>query len=230
MCAIGAQNYINRVFQIFYIIKACALGYDSMLLTQQQFYTFEEYLKLEDAANSKSEYVYGQIIPIPGVSTNHNDVALNFGTELNFAFKRQDYRVYINEVKLWIPKMLINTYPDVMVIAGEPEYYNQRTDIVTNPQIIIGVLSKSIQAYDKEGKFEAYRTIKTFQEYLLIDPTRIHIKHYHKTGKKNWSFREYDEEDKSITLNSVTFQIAIPDLYNKVQLDNTAITSDESEV
>ncbi|MBW4603114.1 MAG: Uma2 family endonuclease [Calothrix sp. FI2-JRJ7] len=199
-----------------------------MLISQQQFYTFEEYLKLEDAADSKSEYIYGQIIPIAGVSTNHNDIALNFGAELNFAFKRQDYRVYINEVKLWIPKMLINTYPDVMVIAGEPEYYNQRTDIITNPQIIIEVLSKSTQAYDKEGKFEAYRTIKTFQEYLLIDPTRIHIEHYHKTGKKNWSFREYDKEDKSITLNSVTFEIAIPDLYNKVQLDNIAITPDES--
>lgn len=105
----------------------------------------------------------------------------------------------------------------------------QRTDIVTNPQIIIEVLSKSTQAYDKEGKFEAYRTIKTFQEYLLIDPTHIHVEHYHKTGKQNCSFREYDEEDKSITLNSVIFQIEIPDLYNKVKLDNVATTSDESE-
>ncbi|WP_233787616.1 Uma2 family endonuclease [Dulcicalothrix desertica] len=85
------------------------------------------------------------------MSTNHNDVALNFGAELNFAFKRQDYRVYTNEVKLWIPKMLINTYPDVMVIPGEPEYYNQRTDIVTNPQIIIEVLSKSTQVYRQRG-------------------------------------------------------------------------------
>lgn len=192
-----------------------------MRITQKQFYTFEEYLKLEDAANSKSEYVYGQIIPIAGVSTNHNNITLNFGAELNFAFKRQDYRVYISNVKLWIPKMLINTYPDVMVIAGEPEYYNQRTDIVTNPQIIIEVLSKSTQASNKEGKFEAYRTLKTFQEYLLIDPTCIHVEHYHKTGKKNWSFREYDKDDEKITLNSLNFQIATPDLYNKVKLDST---------
>lgn len=230
MCAIGAQNYINRVFQIFYIIKACALGYNSMLVTQQQFYTFEEYLKLEDAADSKSEYVYGQIISIPGVSTNHNDVALNFGAELNFVLKRQDYRVYVNDIKLWIPKMLINTYPDVMVIAGEPEYYNQRTDIVTNPQIIIEVLSKSTQASNKDSKLEAYRTIKTFQEYLLIDPARIRVEHYHKTGKKNWSFREYNQKDESIALNSVTFQIAMLDLYNQVQLNNTVVTSNESKV
>jgi Uma2 family endonuclease len=229
LCAIGAQNYIDRVFQIFYIIKACVLGYNMMLITQQQSYTFEEYLKLEDAADSKSEYIYGEIIPIPDVSTNHNEVALNFGAELNFAFKRQDYRVYISDVKLWIPKMLINTYPDVMVIAGEPEYYNQRTDIVTNPQIIIEVLSKSTQVYDKEGKLEAYRTIKTFEEYLLIDPTRIHVEHYHKTGKKNWFFREYDEDDENITLNSVTFQIAMQDLYNQVKFKQNVITNDNRE-
>jgi Uma2 family endonuclease len=192
-----------------------------MLVTQQRFYTFEEYLKLEDGADGKSEYVYGQIVPIASVSTNHNGVALNFGAELNFAFKRQDYRVYTNDVKLWIPQMLINVYPDVMVIAGEPEYYNQRTDIVTNPQIIIEVLSKSTQSYDKEGKFEAYRTIETFQEYLLIDPSRVRVEQFHKTGRKNWSFREYDEEDETVNLNSVAFQITMQDLYNKVKFDKT---------
>ena len=192
-----------------------------MLVAQQRFYTFEEYLKLEDGADGKSEYVYGQIIPIASVSTNHNGVALNFGAELNFAFKRQDYRVYTNDLKLWIPQMLINVYPDVMVIAGEPEYYNQRTDIVTNPQIIIEVREQSTQSYDKEGKFEAYRTIKTFQEYLLVDPSRVHVEQFHKTGRKNWSFREYDEEDETVNLNSVAFQITMQDLYNEVKFHKT---------
>ncbi|BAZ10178.1 hypothetical protein NIES4071_19920 [Calothrix sp. NIES-4071] len=200
-----------------------------MLITQKRFYTFEEYLELEDAADSKSQYVDGQIIPMAGGSTNHNQIAVNFGAEFNFAFKKQDYRVYINDVKLWIPKMRINTYPDVMVIAGEPEYYNQRTDIITNAQIILEVLSKSTQAYDKEVKFEAYRTIKTFQEYLLIDPTRIYVEHYHKTGRKNWSFREYDQEDETVTLNSVVFQIAMQDLYNKVKLKKDDITLNNSK-
>ncbi|MBC6435642.1 Uma2 family endonuclease, partial [Nostoc sp. HG1] len=76
----------------------------------------------------------------------------------------------------------------------EPEFFNNRTDIIINPQIIVEVLSKSTKGYDREDKFQAYGTILTFQEYLLIDQTRIHVDQFSKTGKKQWTLREYDEE------------------------------------
>ncbi len=69
-----------------------------------------------------------------------------------------------------------------MIVAGEHEYFNHRTDIILNPQVIVEVLSKSTKGYDREDKFEAYRTIETFREYLLIDQTRIHVEQYSKTG------------------------------------------------
>jgi Uma2 family endonuclease len=197
-----------------------------MQVTETRYYTPEEYLALEEAADCKSEYIDGQIIPMAGGTTNHNQIALNFSTELNFAFKRQNYRVYMGDVRLWIPQKRIYTYPDVMVLAGEPEYFNNRTDIITNPQVIIEVLSKSTKGYDREDKFEAYRTIDTFQEYLLIDQTRIHVEQYSKTGKKQWSFCEYDEEDGAISLTTVSFEIALQDLYNKVKFDVVELESD----
>lgn len=145
-----------------------------MQVTERRYYTPEEYLELEEAAVYKSEYIDGQIVPMAGGSTNHNQIALNLSTELNFAFKRQDYRVYMENVCLWIPSKRIYTYRDVMVIAGEPEYFNNRTDTIINPHVIVEVLS-STKGYDRETKFEDYRTIATFQEYLLIDQTRIHV-------------------------------------------------------
>ena len=196
-----------------------------MQVTQQRYYTPEEYLELESAADYKSEYIDGKIIPMAGGSTNHNQIALNFSTELNFAFKRQNYRVYLGDVRLWIPNKRIYTYPDVMVVAGEPEHFNNRTDTITNPQVIIEVLSKSTAGYDREDKFKAYRTIATFEEYLLIDQTRIHVDQYSQTGKKRWELREYDEEDVAIALNSLPFEISVQDLYNKVKFEQ----SDESE-
>ncbi len=90
--------------------------------------------------------------------------------------------VFMGDVRLWIPKRRIYTYPDVMIVAGEHEYFNNRTDIILNPQVIVEVLSKSTKGYDREDKFEAYRTIETFREYLLIDQTRIHVEQYSKTG------------------------------------------------
>ncbi|MGC1396173.1 MAG: Uma2 family endonuclease [Coleofasciculaceae cyanobacterium] len=185
--------------------------------TQQKYYSPEEYLALEEVAEYKNEYIDGEIFPMAGGTTNHNQVAGNFSAELIFAFKKLDYRVFINDVRLWIPERRIYTYPDVMVIEGEPEYVGNRTDMITNPKIIVEVLSKSTQGYDRADKFEAYRTIPSFEEYLLFDPTKIHVEQYSKTANKRWSFREYDTEDEAVTLNSVQVEIAIVDIYNKVK-------------
>ncbi|MBD2777106.1 Uma2 family endonuclease [Iningainema tapete] len=190
-----------------------------MVTTQQRYYTPEEYLELEETADYKSEYIDGQIIPMAGGTTNHNKIALNLSTGLNSTFRQQDYEVFMTDVRLWMPKKRIYTYPDVMVVAGEAEYLNNRTDIIVNPQVIVEVLSKSTQGYDREDKFEAYRTIDTFQEYLLIDQTRIRVEQYSKKGKKQWSLYEYDEEDQAITLTSVPFEISLQDLYNKVKFE-----------
>ncbi|MES1021730.1 Uma2 family endonuclease [Gloeocapsa sp. BRSZ] len=187
--------------------------------TAQRYYTPEEYLKLEEAAEYKSEYLDGQIVPMAGGSANHNRIAGNLYAALNFAFRQQNYEVFITDVRLWIPDKRFYTYPDVMVTAGEPEYYNNRTDTITNPQVIIEVLSDSTQGYDREEKFRAYRTIASFQEYLLIDQNSIHIDRFSQTGKKRWELREYDQEDEAIALTTVPFEISLLDLYNKVKFE-----------
>ena len=188
-----------------------------MQLIAKQYYTPEEYLELEATADYKSEYIDGQIIAMAGASINHNRISLNLSSGLNFAFRNQNYEVFMGDMRLWIPQKLIYTYPDVMIIADEPEFFNNRTDTITNPQVIIEVLSNSTKGYDREDKFAAYRTIPTFQEYMLIDQNRIHVEQFSKTGKKRWNLREYDEEDENISLETVSFEISLQDLYNKVK-------------
>lgn len=190
-----------------------------MQVTDKRYYSPQEYLALEEAADYKSEYIDGEIVPMAGGSTNHNQIAGNFYAELSFAFKKLDYRVFMSDVRLWLPQQHIYTYPDVMVVVGEPEYYNNRTDTLTNPSVIIEVLSPSTKGYDRSKKFEAYRTIPKFQEYLLIDQTRIYIEHFSKTDKKRWSFCEYDQSDDAIALSSLSFEVSLADIYNKVNLE-----------
>jgi Uma2 family endonuclease len=197
-----------------------------MQATEQRYYTPEEYLELETAADYKSEYIDGQIIPMAGGSTNHNQISVNLTSELNFAFKRQAFRVFMSDVRLWIPERHIYTYPDVMVVEGEPEYFQNRTDTILNPVLIVEVLSKGTKGYDRESKFDSYRTIPSFQEYLLIDQTRIHVERFSKTGTKQWSFYEYDESDEAIAFTKVPFQISLADLYNKVRLGAEAMEGD----
>lgn len=181
-------------------------------------YSIEDYLLLEEQAESKSEYLDGQIIPMTGGTTNHNQIAGNIYSELNFACKKLDYRVYMGDVRLWIPEKRIFSYPDVMLIQGNPIYFENRRDTILNPTLIIEVLSPATQNYDREGKFAAYRTIPTFQEYVLVSQTEIYGEKFVKTGDKKWSFEEYYQEDRQVILGSVKIPLIFTDIYNKVDI------------
>lgn len=184
--------------------------------TLKAYYTPEEYLQLEEKADSKNEYRDGEIIPMTGGTTNHNKLALNLATRLNIALNDLNYEVYIGDVKLWIPRYREFTYPDVMVIEGQPVYYGTNTTTVTNPRLIAEVLSKSTKDYDCSDKFLYYRSIPEFQEYILIDQTRYYVMQYVKTEENQWIMTEYEAEDDNLTLASINVELSLSQLYKKV--------------
>lgn len=187
--------------------------------TQRRVYSPEEYLALEEAAAEKSEFRDGERVPMTGGSTTHNELAGNVYALLKVALRKQPYKVFIGDVRLWIPERRIYTYPDVMVIADGVEYYEGRQDTVLNPRVIVEVLSSSMGSYDREGKFAAYRTLPSFEEYLLLDQTRVHVEHYAKTGRKRWAFAEYDEEDGAVKFETIPFEVSLAALYKRVEIE-----------
>ncbi|MEH1961438.1 MAG: Uma2 family endonuclease [Nostoc sp.] len=190
-----------------------------MQLQEKRHYSPTEYLELEVISEYRHEYIDGQIIPMTGGTPNHNQIALNLSATLNFSLKRQSYRVFVANQRLWIPKKRIHTYPDVMVVAGSLEFSEGRTDTITNPLVICEVLSKSTRSYDRDEKFAAYRTIPSFQEYVLIDQYKNHVEQYSKTDENKWIFSEYEEEKNILILSSIQFQISLSDIYDKVDFE-----------
>lgn len=188
--------------------------------TEKRYYTPEEYLALEETAEYKSEYHDGEIVPMTGGSTNHNRIARNMLIALSLQLRGQDYEVFIGDVRLWIPKFKRFTYPDVMVIAGQAEYYNNRKDTITNAQVVIEVLSKSTKGYDRGDKFQFYRTIPSFKEYILLDQSQIFIEQYTKQENKRWSYSVYDQEDAALTFSSFQVEVPLEDIYDKVDFAN----------
>ncbi|MGF1460098.1 MAG: Uma2 family endonuclease [Leptolyngbyaceae cyanobacterium] len=186
-------------------------------LTQR--HTPAAYLEFETQADTRHEYINGEIVPVTGGTPNHNQILLNLASALNFALRRQPYRVFAADQRLWIPEPQIYTYPDVMVIAGELAYQPGRRDTVMNPSAIIEVLSKSTKEYDRGDKFAAYRTLPSCQEYLLVDQYACHVESYVKAGEKRWIFQEYDRMEAKVTLESCDFTIALQDIYDKVEFD-----------
>ncbi|OUL25037.1 hypothetical protein BV378_15755 [Nostoc sp. RF31YmG] len=185
----------------------------------QQYYSPEEYLELEVNSEERHEYIDGQIILMTGGTPNHNQIAGNFYSVLNFALKRQPYRVFFTDQRLWIPNRRIHTYPDVMMVKTPLEYEEGRRDTLINPVFIAEVLSKSTKSYDRDEKFAAYRTISSFQEYVLIDQYKMHVEQYFKTENNKWIFSEYEDGDVILSLASVSFQISLADIYDNVDFN-----------
>ena len=145
------------------------------------YYSPAEYLELEVNSDIRHEYINGLIIHKTGGTPDHNQLAGNFYAILNFALKRQPYQVFVTDQRLWIPNRKIHTYPDIMVVQTPLVFAEGRKDTIINPVMIAEVLSTSTKGYDKDEKFAAYRTIPSFQEYILIDQYTMHVEQYSKT-------------------------------------------------
>lgn len=186
------------------------------IATDKNIYSFAEYLQLEETAAYKNEYQDGEIVPMTGGTTDHNKIALNFAAYLKFALKGQKYNIFIGDVKLWIAQYRQATYPDVMLIEGEPIYCETGKTTVTNPRLIVEVLSKSTQNYDQGDKFLYYRSLPEFQEYILISQSRPYIMQYNKTEENKWLLTEYEGENASLSLTSVNFNLSFQEIYEGV--------------
>lgn len=189
---------------------------DMVTQSEQKQYSTEEYLERELASESRSEYRNGEIVLMTGGTPNHNDIAGNLYVFLKTALKGKDYRTFYTDQRLWIPAASLYTYPDIMVVPKPIELQTGRTDTVINPCFIAEVLSKSTQNYDRGEKFVAYRSIPSFQEYLLIDQYRIHVEHHIKTAANQWLFSEYNDPNLPLTFKMLNAQLQIADLYENI--------------
>ncbi|NEO61802.1 MAG: Uma2 family endonuclease [Moorea sp. SIO4G2] len=191
------------------------------LISEPKYYSPEDYLKLEETAEYKSEYRDGEIIPMTGGTTNHNQIALNIATLFKLGLKGKEYKIYIGDVRLWIPRYRQYTYPDVMVIQGEPVYTGKGTTTVTNPMLIVEVLSNYTKNYDQGDKFLYYRSISEFKEYILIEQSEYRLLQYNKTATNQWQFTEYESENSVISINSLELSVSFPDIYEGVNFKLT---------
>jgi Uma2 family endonuclease len=188
-------------------------------MTPPPRYSPEEYLAIEVESAERHEYRDGEIIDMAGGLPNHNQVAGNIYATLNFALRGTPYQAFVTDQRLWIASKRLYTYPDVMVMSLPLELQEGRKDVVINPILIVEVLSASTADYDRGDKFAAYRSIPGFQEYLLVSQSSQQIEHYVKGEGKKWDFQAYDETDTVVQLATIRVELAITDIYDKVEFE-----------
>ncbi len=179
-------------------------------------FTPAEYLAMEEVAEYKSEYYNGEIFAMSGGTPDHSSIAVNFVIELGPRLSAKPCRVFNRDVRLYIEQSGLHTYPDVMVICGKIEFAPKRKDEVTNPILIVEVLSESTREYDRGAKFNFYKQIPSLREYVLVESEQERVECYRRTQDNQWVFEMHDDLNAAVKLESVACEIPLRQIYAKV--------------
>jgi Uma2 family endonuclease len=179
-------------------------------------YTFDEYLEIERKAGYRSELVNGYIYAMAGASRMHNLVAGNTFGELRQQLKGRPCEAYTSDMRVKVEATGRATYPDVVVVCGEPKFADDVKDTLLNPLVIVEVLSPSTEADDRGEKFAHYRRIDSLQEYVLLSQDRIRVEHYRRQGEQ-WLLTDVADLDSMLELPALGFSVPLRDIYDKVE-------------
>jgi Uma2 family endonuclease len=194
-----------------------------MVLATSKRFTVVEYLEREAQAEFKSEFVDGEIIPMAGATANHNKIALNFCRLFPLTINGQDYDTFMSDMRLWMTDHNRYTYPDVMVVEGESSFTDDKQTAITNPCLIVEILSNSTRGYDRADKFKLYRSIPAFKEYILIYQGSYAVEQYCKQTDGKWILTEYIGLDAVLKLETIDFEISLRDLYKRVVFEESFV-------
>jgi Uma2 family endonuclease len=184
------------------------------------FVSPEEYLEVERQSDTKSEYMDGVVYAMTGARINHIRVVSNLTTELVTQLRGRRCDVLASEMKVRLQDSRKFFYPDVIVLCGEPQFHDEREDIILNPLLVVEVLSKSTEAFDRGAKFQAYQTLDSLKEYLLVAQDRPIIEQYVRQADGKWTYTAAVGLESSLALPSVECTLNLSAVYDKVDLDS----------
>jgi Uma2 family endonuclease len=178
-------------------------------------YTPEQYLALERKADYKSEYFNGFITAMAGASREHNLIASNLNRMLGNQLANRRCEVYVSDLRVHVSSTGLYTYPDVVVVCGEPHFEDDEVDTLLNPTMIVEVLSASTESYDRGKKFGHYRQLRSLQEYVLVAQDQVLVERYRRQGEE-WLLTEFRELDHTLELTSIGCEVPLREIYAKV--------------
>jgi len=188
-------------------------------------YTNEEYLAMEREAEERHEYIDGYIYEMSGESQEHGEISTNLSWIIGSQLRGTPCRARIKDTKVrsgpipYSPRSRkgVFSYPDMLIVCGEMKFLDEYRDVLTNPTVIIEILSKRTEEFDRELKFWRYQTWNpTLNDYLLISQTWPVIEHYIRQEDGGWSYYVYMGLESSLTIKSVNCTLHLADVYDRM--------------
>ncbi|UHD14360.1 Uma2 family endonuclease [Thiocapsa bogorovii] len=190
-----------------------------MSIQPKTIYSFDDYLVAErECRDQRHEYLDGEVFAMTGASWEHNVITANLVGELHARLKAHPCRVLSNDLRIYAVVANAVTYPDAAVICGAPEFYDQRRDTVTNPTLLIEVLSRSTEGYDRGGKFTCYRTLPSLRQYVLAAQNRQAVDVLTRETDQRWVLTLYDTVDQVVVLDAIDCAVPMREIYAGIEL------------
>lgn len=189
--------------------------------------TEAEYLGAERAADERHVYLDGRVWAMAGESPFHADISANLVIIIGSQLEGRPCRARTKDTRVRggpaDPRPFNSTaglysYPDVGVICGEPEYLDDQKDVVTNPAVIVEVLSPSTEAFDRGEKFERFRRWNpTLSDYLLVSQDRPWIDHFTRQPDGTWRLAEAHGSEAECVVEAVGVRLPLARVYDRVR-------------
>ena len=191
-------------------------------------FTVQEYLDIDRSEDERYEFLDGEIYAMAGESGEHGDICVNFTIALGVQLINTSCRLRIKDTKVRsgmfpVKRPLVKgmiSYPDLVVICGEPEYHDEFRDVVLNPSVIIEVLSDSTEQFDRSEKFHRYQLWNpTLTDYILVSQDKPLIEHYIRQLDGSWKYLFYKELDKEFVIESINSRLKLAEIFYRIEFE-----------
>ena len=178
--------------------------------------TVEEYFAIEATAERKSEFYDGEMFQMAGASKEHNAISRNLTAEFHQRLKDGPCQVFVSDLRVRVSRTGLYTYPDLLIVCDEPEYAPENEDTLTDPKVVVEVLSPSTERYDRTTKFRHYKQLPSVQEYVLVSQDEPLIERFVRQTDGEWAQADFVGLDTSMTLATVPLRVPLTEVYRGV--------------
>ncbi|PQV64153.1 Endonuclease, Uma2 family (restriction endonuclease fold) [Abditibacterium utsteinense] len=187
-------------------------------LRQLEYISEQEYHDGEEISLVKHEWLDGAVYAMAGGTYNHSTLCSKVAAAADRALRGRPCKARNSEQRVKIESNGQETYPDAVIFCPPSRFVGKGDSTLCTPKVIFEVLSDSTQRYDRTGKFNLYKTIETFEEYVLIEQDRIWVDHFRRNSDGDWLHRSYISRSDTLSLESVGIQISLDDIYDELDV------------
>lgn len=175
-------------------------------------YSLQDYLAVEEMGPVRHEYLAGAIFAMAGGTPEHAGLSAAIVVLLGTQLRGRSCRPYSADLRLRVPATGLATYADAAVVCGELERDAESPTHVTNPTVVVEVLSPSTEEYDRGSKREHYQQLSSLRDYVLVSQSRRRVEVFTRTAEGGWLHRVSVGGDVA-EVPSIDCRIDVDELY-----------------